>query len=78
MNVSQNAVLKKNPTYYEISLALLNNYTSALYFSDLSQEQLKLAEFSRVNLDDADYQDEIRYNSFIHGLDSGLIQMTTL
>ena len=29
------AVLKKNPTYYEIGLALLNNYTSALYFSDL-------------------------------------------
>lgn len=59
------AVLKKNPTYYETGLALLNNYTSALYFSDLSQEQLKLAEFSRVNLDDSDYQDEIRYNSFI-------------
>ena len=59
------AVLKKDPTDYEIGLALLNNHTSALYFSDLSQEQLKLAEFSRVNLDDADYQDEIRYNSFI-------------
>ena len=59
------AVLKKDPTDYEIGLALLNNRTSALYFSDLSQEQLKLAEFSRVNLDDADYQDELRYNSFI-------------
>lgn len=59
------AVLKKDPTDYEIGLALLNNHTSALYFSNLSQEQLKLAEFSRVNLDDADYQDEIRYNSFI-------------
>ena len=59
------AVLKENPTYHEIGLALLNNYTSALYFSDLSQEQLKLAEFSRVNLDDSDYQDEFKYNSFV-------------
>ena len=59
------AVLKKDPTDYEMGLALLNNHTSALYFSDLSQEQLKLAEFSRVNFDHTDYQDESRYNSLV-------------
>ena len=43
------AIFMENPTKEDIDLAVLNNHTSAMYFEDLSYEQLKLANVNRVS-----------------------------
>lgn len=63
------AIFMENPTKEDIDLAVLNNHTSAMYFEDLSYEQLKLAKFRQEYFgelnDDADYLEYINYNRFI-------------